>query len=69
MFPSCVSVDTGGGKPLDCLAPPSGAAVVGELLSEELSVVVALAVEGLVACQEGLDLVLCQTVFFIRGHF
>lgn len=49
MFPSCVSVDTGGGEPLDCLAPLSGAAVVGEFLFEELSVVVAVAVERLVA--------------------
>lgn len=69
MFPSCVSVDTGGGEPLDCLAPLSGAAVVGEFLFEELSVAVAVAVERPVAFQEGLNFVLCQTVLFVRGHF
>lgn len=44
-------VDTGGGKPLatDRLAPLSGAAVVGEFLFQELSVLVAVVVEGLVS--------------------
>lgn len=69
MFPNCVSVDTGGGEPLDCLAPLSGAEVVGKFLFEELSVLVAVAVERLIAFQEGLNFILCQTVFFIRGHF
>lgn len=49
MFPSCVSVDTGGGKPLDCLAPLSGAAVVAEFFFEQLSVPVPVAVERPVA--------------------
>lgn len=44
-------VDTGGGKPLstDWLPPLSGAAVVGEFLFQELSVLVAVVVEGLVS--------------------
>lgn len=43
-------VDTGCGKPFpaDRLAPLGGAAVVGELLPQELSVLVAVVVEGLV---------------------
>lgn len=44
-------VDTGGGKPLstDWLTPLSGTAVIGELLLQELSVLVAVVVEGLVS--------------------
>lgn len=42
-------VDTGGCEPLDWLTPLSGAAVVGEFLFQELAVLVAVAVEGLVA--------------------
>ena len=44
-------VDTGGGEPLstDRLTPLSGPAVVGELLFQELSVLVAVVVEGLVS--------------------
>lgn len=44
-------VDTGGGKPLatDRLTLLSGAAVVGEFLFQELSVLVAVVVEGLVS--------------------
>lgn len=41
-------VDTGGGKPLstDWLTPLGGTAVVGEFLFQELSVLVAVVVEG-----------------------
>lgn len=44
-------VDTGGGEPLstDWLTPLSGTAVIGEFLFEELSVLVAVVVEGLVS--------------------
>lgn len=44
-------VDTGGGKPLstDWLTALSGAAVVGEFVFQELSVLVAVVVEGLVS--------------------
>lgn len=44
-------VDTGGGEPLptDWLTPLGGAAVVGEFLFQELSVLVAVVVEGLVS--------------------
>lgn len=43
--------DTGGGKPLanHRLAPLRGAAVIGEFLFQELSVLVAVVVEGLVS--------------------
>lgn len=60
-------VDTGGGKPLstDRLAALGGAAVVGELLFQELSVLVAVVVEGLVSFQKRLDFILCQTILFI----
>ena len=60
-------VDTGGGEPLptDWLAPLSGAAVVGELLFQELSVTVAVVVEGLVSFKKCLDFILCQTTLFI----
>lgn len=44
-------VDTGGGKPLsaDVLTLLSGAAVVGEFLFQELSVLVTIVVERLVS--------------------
>ena len=44
-------VDTGGGKPLatDWLTSLSGMAVVGEFLFQELSILVTVAVEGLVS--------------------
>ena len=60
-------VDTGGGKPLsaDWLTPLSGAAVVGELLFQELSVLMAVVVEGLVSFQKRLDFILCQIILFI----
>lgn len=44
-------VDTGGGKPFatDWLTSLSGTAVVGEFLFQELSILVAVTVEGLVS--------------------
>ena len=44
-------VDTGGGEPFatDRLTSLSGTAVVGELLFQQLSVLVAVVVEGLVS--------------------
>lgn len=60
-------VDTGGGEPLptDGLTPLGGAAVVGELLFQELSVLVTVVVEGLVSFQKRLDFILCQTTLLI----
>lgn len=59
--------DTGGGKPLstDWLSSLSGMAVVGEFLFQELSVLVAVVVEGLVSFHKCLDFILCQTMLFI----
>lgn len=59
--------DTGGGKPLadDRLAPLHGAAVIGEFLFQELSVLMAVVVEGLVSFQKCLNFIICQTILFI----
>lgn len=63
-------LDAGRGEPLstNSLAPLSGTAVVGEFLLEELSVLVAVAVEGLVLFQKCLDFVLRQTALFIGSY-
>lgn len=60
MLLSVQSVDTGGGEPFstDSFAPFSGTAVVGKLLFEELSVLEAIVVEGLVSFQKRLDFIL-----------
>lgn len=69
-------VDAGGGEPLGAAdrRPPlaagrraglGGAAVVGELLLQVLSVPVAVVVEGAVPVYKGLDLILGQTVFLV----
>lgn len=58
----CVLVSVCGGQPLS-------AAVFGEAVFKVLSVLVSCSVEGLVVLHKRLDLVLCQAVLFIWGHF
>lgn len=60
-------VDTGGGEPLstDWLTLLSGTAVVGELFFQELPVLVAVVVEGLVSFSKCLYFILCQAALFV----